>query len=536
MSRHSSPLSSSTTINLKNHNHTSSLPSSSSLSPTLQQHDQELFNENNNNLNNNLNNNFENKKNDQNYLHKFLLFSFCFSFLCSGISISMIGPNLPSYINQLNSLQNTLQNTLQKKYTIEDLGIIFPSRGFGTMIGSLLGGFLIDFLLKKFNNFGNSINIFIPILFALFGIILQFLSKLNILFVNYLFQFSIIYLFVGLSHGIINVSSSSYLLSNNSKNSNNSKSDNVTFYFQLCNASFGIGAVLGPFLISLMKRMFINNDITINGNNNIVNNNGWIVSEVATTNAIFFVLFLLFVSFISYLFILFLLFKQHLNKNLNKNMPLFDKNSLKKNQQNYKIIILLIATSIILCSGAEHGFGGSLYSYLITTKLIDESTAGLMNSSFWFSFTFGRILSIILSYYKWKSHIILMMNFIGGLISCLLFVLFPKNLMVLWFSTMLFGLSLSSQYPTLLSFPSSYLNIKVSSFVTSLFIVSGGIGSMIVPYIMVSLFKNRGPTSIFNVLLIISILIAIIISYLIFGTKKKRKDPYVGGLIQSNDE
>ena len=272
------------------------------------------------------------------------------------------------------------------------------------------------------------------------------------------------------AHGLINVSSSSYILAKFPK-------EKVTFYFQLLNALFGLGAVFGPFLTAITKKYYSKSIQT-----NVVA--VAILSDSATTKAIIITLMLLSISIFLYIS------EIKKTKPINSSSPQKESNSVTNwSSRNIKIIVF-ICLGIVCVTGVEHGVGGTLYSFIHTKNLTTESEASMINSSFWLSFTLGRIISIFLSYHM-RSSSILVMDLVGSLLSSVLFLLFNDNVSAIWAATVLLGLSLSSQYPTLLSFPSSYLDIKVSSIITSLFIVCGGVGSMVLPYIMISLFNLR---------------------------------------------
>ncbi|KAF0974997.1 hypothetical protein FDP41_005750 [Naegleria fowleri] len=434
----------------------------------------------------------------------FFVLCFCYSFFCSGLAISMIGPLLPSFVYQIN--MSLYREGEKANVSLEDLGVLFPSRGLGTMLGSLLGGFLINYTTKTWSRQQHVL----PLVFTLIGAILMFIAEVIVLIAAQPRVFAIVYFVVGFSHGLINVSSSSHIL-------NKFPKEKVTFYLQLLNATFGLGAVFGPFICALTKKYYSK---SISTNVLAVA----ILSESSTTKAILVLLFLIFVSIVMYII--------EIRRTKPISLTSHQKESTGVSSMSWRSIkiILLVCLGIICVTGCEHGVGGTLYSYIHTKRLTTESEASLINSSFWLSFTVGRILSIFLSYHM-KSSSILTMDVVGSLLSSIVFLIFSSNVPSIWVATIILGLSLSSQYPTLLSFPSSHLDVKVSSIVTSLFIVCGGVGSMVLPYVMISLFKSNGPESMFYVLLVTFLCVAFVYSYLILGFKKKHIDPYITGII-----
>ncbi|EFC47937.1 predicted protein [Naegleria gruberi] len=121
----------------------------------------------------------------------FFVICFCYSFFCSGLSISMIGPLLPSFVAQIN-LSKYREGDMTK-VSLEDLGLVFPSRGLGTMLGSLLGGFLLNYSIKHCSRQQH----LIPLLFSTTGAIFMLCAKVSLLLASQVQVFAIIYFVVG---------------------------------------------------------------------------------------------------------------------------------------------------------------------------------------------------------------------------------------------------------------------------------------------------------------------------------------------------
>jgi len=170
-----------------------------------------------------------------------------------------------------------------------------------------------------------------------------------------------------------------------------------------------------------------------------------------------------------------------------KNMPASAEHSVKKTN-NYLLIGMMVLF-FALYVGAEVSFGGWVYTYAVSMKLMTTTTAALMTSLFWGSLTLGRLLSIPIAA-KFKLSSVLFVDVIGVLVSVGLIMLWPNSVASIWVGTFGVGFAMASIFPTMLSLAESRLHITGG--VTSLFFVGASCGSMALPWIIGQLFEPVG--------------------------------------------
>jgi len=134
--------------------------------------------------------------------------------------------------------------------------------------------------------------------------------------------------------------------------------------------------------------------------------------------------------------------------------------------------------------GAEITYGGFVDSYAVLEELLNEADAALLVSVFWMSIALGRFLAIFISL-KFSSSRMLVADLVGVAISCAIFLLFPKNMLVLWPTTVVFGLSMASIFPTTISLAED--SIEVTGKIATIFVIGASFGEMLIPLIVTNL-------------------------------------------------
>jgi FHS family Na+ dependent glucose MFS transporter 1 len=182
-----------------------------------------------------------------------------------------------------------------------------------------------------------------------------------------------------------------------------------------------------------------------------------------------------------------------------------------------RLLILYIAIFFFAFVGVEIGFGDWLSTYSIQMGLANKRTAILLTSTYWGSFTAGRIISIPLAL-KINSKYILVMDIAGSVIALALMLIFPGSAPMLWVGTILLGLSVASIFATMLTFTESFM--QMTGKITSRFFISGSIGSIVLPWIIGRFIDRTGPYLIIQ-LLSITMLLAVL-SFLMVSNQSKR--------------
>ena len=173
-------------------------------------------------------------------------------------------------------------------------------------------------------------------------------------------------------------------------------------------------------------------------------------------------------------------------------------------------LLLPLALVFLLYVSAEVSFGGWLYTYTIALHPEAITGAGLLTSAFWASIAVGRLAAIPLST-RLRPRTILLIDFLGALISLVVILTMSSSLVALWAGTIGFGLCMASIFPTWMAF--SGRRIKISGRVSGIFYAATAVGAMTFPLICGWAFEASGPQAAMTV--IFSALLAAAIIYMV---------------------
>ncbi|HLO32159.1 MAG TPA: MFS transporter [Anaerolineales bacterium] len=165
--------------------------------------------------------------------------------------------------------------------------------------------------------------------------------------------------------------------------------------------------------------------------------------------------------------------------------------------------VIIMVLCFTLYVGGEVGYGSWVYTYAFKQKLGTEVTSAYLTSAFWGSFALGRLFGIWVST-RAKPLAILSADFLGCVVSLGLLLLFKDSMVFLWIGTILLGMSLASIFPTFLTL--SEERMHVTGTITGWFLVGGGIGGMILPWLIGQAFVRSGPGAMMMIILINMIL------------------------------
>jgi len=154
------------------------------------------------------------------------------------------------------------------------------------------------------------------------------------------------------------------------------------------------------------------------------------------------------------------------------------------------LLVLLFAFCFLLHAGSQVGFGSWLYFYATRMGLADPATAAYITSAFWGVFTIGRLLAIGIST-RVRPKTILFVDLFGCLASLTIMIVFPGSLVALWIGVIGIGLFMASIYPSTMAFAEQRMHLTGT--VTSRILMGGGIGGMLIPWLIGQLFEPIGP-------------------------------------------
>jgi FHS family Na+ dependent glucose MFS transporter 1 len=130
-------------------------------------------------------------------------------------------------------------------------------------------------------------------------------------------------------------------------------------------------------------------------------------------------------------------------------------------------------------------------------------TAAYLTSAFWGSFTLGRLFGIWVST-RIKPITILSLDLVGCLSSLGLILFFRDSVTILWIGTILLGISLASIFPTFLTLAEERMH--VTGTIAGLFLVGGGLGGMILPWLIGQVFEKVGAGAMMGIIFIDTLL------------------------------
>jgi MFS transporter, FHS family, Na+ dependent glucose transporter 1 len=166
---------------------------------------------------------------------------------------------------------------------------------------------------------------------------------------------------------------------------------------------------------------------------------------------------------------------------------------LEKQENGYAssplLPMALLVLAFLLYVGAEVGFGNWVYTYTLKLGLGTAITSAYLTSAFWGTFTLGRLLGIWIST-RARAATILFVDLLGCLASLGLILLWHDSVLALWLGAIGLGLFMASIFPTTLMLAGE--RMRVTGAMTGWFLVGGGAGGMILPWIIGQAFVRIG--------------------------------------------
>jgi len=153
------------------------------------------------------------------------------------------------------------------------------------------------------------------------------------------------------------------------------------------------------------------------------------------------------------------------------------------------IPVTLLVIAFLLYVGAEVGFGNWLYTYALTLGLGTAITSAYLTSAFWGTFTVGRLLGVWVST-RARATTILFVDLLGCLASLGVIMLWGDSRLALWAGAIGLGLFMASVFPTTLVLAGERMHVTGS--ITGWFLFGGGVGGMILPWVIGQAFVGIG--------------------------------------------
>jgi FHS family Na+ dependent glucose MFS transporter 1 len=185
------------------------------------------------------------------------------------------------------------------------------------------------------------------------------------------------------------------------------------------------------------------------------------------------------------------------------------------------LFLLLIAALLFVYVGVETGFGNWIFTYATRLNLADATGAALLTSTFWGSFTLGRLLGVPIST-RVKPGMIILIDLVGCLASVIAVVLFPQSQTVLWLGTIGAGLFMASVFPTALALAGQFMTITAQ--VTGWFLIGAGSGAMLFPWLVGQLIEPFGSQVMTQIVLFSLVGDLVLLSMVMLAARKSTRD------------
>ncbi len=323
---------------------------------------------------------------------------------------------------------------------LDMLSLIFTARAFGFFFGSLLGGKLLD----KYKG---------HLLLAVFFLLLSLIT-IMIPFSTSLWLLAGIVFFQGISFGFVVVGASTFIVWEHSQNPGP----------WLNTQSFinSIGGFLSPLVISFSISRFGSYSFSF-----------WFYALLACLLSAFF----------------FFIVSPTIRK------------TEKTDDVEEKYVprfVYLVAVVFLLYIGAQASFNGWIFSIATSAYSMTSENARQLNSIFWGSMAVGRLVGIPISK-NMRADRVLILSFIGSIVSVLTAIIFPHSISFLWAGTIGIGLFMALIFPSLMMYVEKQMHLSGKK--TGMFLSATAVGGMLLPWISGQFFTRVSPHAVKGVIL-----------------------------------
>lgn len=200
-------------------------------------------------------------------------------------------------------------------------------------------------------------------------------------------------------------------------------------------------------------------------------------------------------------------------------------NSDNRAYRGFTLVLLFIF--LLLYVGLEVAIGGLIFTYAVQHQILkSKSLAAYLTSTFWGSFCLGRFVSIPLSTYV-RAYRILQVDLLCAFLGACLLIIFSVHYPIwLWLGTALLGLSMSSVFPSTMTWAETFMHI--SSRTASILVVGASLGEMTIPFTIGTLMSRGGPQVFLRSILVIVILAIFVFIMASFLARRQKKQDING--------
>lgn len=155
-----------------------------------------------------------------------------------------------------------------------------------------------------------------------------------------------------------------------------------------------------------------------------------------------------------------------------------------------RVFIIAAALFLFFYVSAEITYSGWLYTYAFTLNLADAVQAAYLTSSFWFSFTLGRLIAIPIST-RLKPRQMILVALMGSIVFILLLIFIPSSEIVLWVATISLGFFMAPVYAT--GYTLAGQSIQLTGRNSGIILLGDSFGTLILPTLVGQVLESAGP-------------------------------------------
>ncbi|GAB1601743.1 hypothetical protein Ahia01_000452700 [Argonauta hians] len=166
------------------------------------------------------------------------------------------------------------------------------------------------------------------------------------------------------------------------------------------------------------------------------------------------------------------------------------KHKARLEDQAFRIQLLIsLFIFFFMYVGMEVTFGGFIMVFAVEHFHWSKDNGALLNSLFWGALAAGRGMSIFITRCCLPSWMLVTNISLTLLASIILSFSLDQHQVLIWVGTLLFGLGLSSMFPTGMTWAESYMTMTGKS--TAVLVVASALGEMALPALTGFLFMNH---------------------------------------------
>ena len=169
----------------------------------------------------------------------------------------------------------------------------------------------------------------------------------------------------------------------------------------------------------------------------------------------------------------------------------------ESSSNGYPLCYIITLFTLIFCFmflyvGLEAGFGSLIFTVAVKGKLnFFKPTAAVLQSVFWGTFAFTRLVSVTLAILKVRASIMIMGNLFGSFVASLIMTFYIHNSLAIWIGSAVLGMSYASIFPTVMTWMSE--NAKATGKATAVLVTGGTIGDITIPATLAALVASVNP-------------------------------------------